>query len=133
VFSLIRKYQHVFQNGCSSYIVIVVQSLSHVHLFATLQTAAHQASLFFTISWSLLKLVSIESVMSSRLHHLVIPFSFCLPSFPASGSFLTSRLFVSCSQKYWSFSFSFHSLQECMRPKLLCILINTCYCLSFLI
>ena len=110
------------------YIVRVVQSLSHVHLFATLWTAAHQASLFFTISWSLLKLVSIESVMSS--HHLIIPFSFCLPSFPASGSFLTSRLFVSCSQKYWSFSFSLHSLQERMRPKLLCILINTYDCLS---
>ena len=110
------------------YIIRVVQSLSHVHLFATLRTAARQASLFFTISWSLLKLVSIESVMSS--HHLIIPFSFCLPSFPASGSFLTSRLFVSCSQKYWRFSFSLHSLQERMRPKLLCILINTCYCLS---
>ena len=40
--------------------VVVVQSLSHVQLFTTLWTAAHQASLSFTISWSLLKLVSYD-------------------------------------------------------------------------
>ena len=45
------------------YMFIVVQSLSHVQLFATLWTAARQASLSFGISWSLLKLMSIESVM----------------------------------------------------------------------
>ena len=44
--------------------VIVVQLLSHVLLFVTPWTAARQASLSFTISWSLLKLMSIESVMS---------------------------------------------------------------------
>ena len=43
----------------------IVQSLSHVRLFATPWTVAHQASLSFTISWSLLKLMSIESVMPS--------------------------------------------------------------------
>ena len=48
----------------------VVQSLSPVRLFATTWTAAHQASLSFTVSWSLLKLVSIESVMPSN--HLVL-------------------------------------------------------------
>ena len=41
-------------------IIAVVQSLSHVQLFVTPWTAAHQASLPFTISWSLLKLVSID-------------------------------------------------------------------------
>ena len=41
---------------------VAVQSLSHVWLFATPRTAAHQASLSFTISWSLLKLMSIESI-----------------------------------------------------------------------
>ena len=45
---------------------IVVQSLSHVWLFLISWTAAHQASLCFTISWSLLKLMSIESVMPSN-------------------------------------------------------------------
>ena len=46
--------------------IVVVQLLGHVQLFATLWTAARQASLSFTITWSLLKLVSIESVMLSN-------------------------------------------------------------------
>ena len=50
--------------------VVVVQLLSHVQLFATPQTAARQASLSFTIFQSLLKLMSIESVMPSN--HLVL-------------------------------------------------------------
>ena len=49
---------------------IVVQSLSHVWLFLISWTAAHQASLSFTISWSLLKLMSIGSVMPSN--HLIL-------------------------------------------------------------
>ena len=44
-------------------LVAVVQLLSHIQLFATPWTAAHQASLSFTIFWSLLKLMSIELVM----------------------------------------------------------------------
>ena len=55
-------------NACKA--VVVIQSLSHVWLFATPWTAAHQASLSFTISRSLLKLVSIESVMPSN--HLIL-------------------------------------------------------------
>ena len=64
-----------------------VQSLSRVWLFATPWTAACQASLFITNSWSLLKLMSIESVMPSN--HLILcrSFSSCLQSFPASVSF----------------------------------------------
>ena len=49
---------------------VVVQSLGHVRLFATPWTAAHQASLSFTISQSLLKLMSIELVMPSN--HLIL-------------------------------------------------------------
>ena len=49
---------------------IVVQSFSHLRLSVTPQTAAHQASLSFTISWSLLKLMSIELVMTSN--HLIL-------------------------------------------------------------
>ena len=73
----------------------VVQSLSHVGLFATPWVAARQASLSFTTSWSLLKLMSIESVMPSN--HLIL----CRPlqSFPASESFVAmSRLFASGGQ-----------------------------------
>ena len=64
-----------------------VQSLSHVRLFSTPWAAAPQASLSITNSRTLLKLMSIESVMPSN--HLILchPFSSHLPSFPASGSF----------------------------------------------
>ena len=69
-------------------ILVVVPSLSHVRLLVTPWTAAHQDSLSFTLSWSLLKLMSNESVMPSN--HLLLclsPISSCLQSFPASGSF----------------------------------------------
>ena len=63
-----------------------VQSVLCVRLFETQWTAACQASLSITNSWSLLKLMSFELVMTSILSS-VIPFS-CLQYFPASGSFL---------------------------------------------
>ena len=59
-------------------------------------TAAPQASLSFTISWSLLKLMSFESMVPSNnviLGHHVTPFCSCPQSFPASGSFPMSQLF----------------------------------------
>ena len=72
-----------------------VQSHSHGKLFATPGTAARQASLFFTISPNLLKLMSIESVMMSNhlihCHHL-------LQYFPASESFQISQFFSSGGQ-----------------------------------
>ena len=64
---------------------VAVQSLGRVCLFATLPTAAHQASLSFTIYQSLLKLTSFELTMPSN--HLIpslAPFSSCLQTFPAS-------------------------------------------------
>ena len=70
------------------------RSLSHVLLFATPWTAAHQASLSFTVSWSLLKLLPIESMMPSTIASSVTPFSSCPQSLPASGSFPTSWLFT---------------------------------------
>ena len=72
--------QYNAQTNC----LIVVPLLSHVQLFATPWTAAHKASLSFTISWSLLKLMFIES------NYLVL-FCSCLQFFPASGSFLMSQ------------------------------------------
>ena len=71
-----------------------VQSLSCVQLFPTPWTAAHQTSLSITNSQSLLKLMSIESMMPS-ISSSVIPFSSCLQSFPASGSFPLSQFFTS--------------------------------------
>ena len=74
-----------------------VQLLSHVKLFATPWTTGHQASLSLTISWSLLRFMSIGSVMPSN-HLSVIPFSSYPQSSPASGSFLMSWLFASGGQ-----------------------------------
>ena len=65
----------------------VVQLLSHGRLFVTPWTAACQASLSITNFWSLLRLMWIKSVMPSTISSSVIPFSSCLQSFPASGSF----------------------------------------------
>ena len=75
-----------------------VQSLSPVRLFATPWTAARQASLSITNSWSLLKLMSIESVMPSI--HLILchPLLFLLQSCSASVSFQVSQLFESGGQ-----------------------------------
>ena len=79
-------------------ISIVVQLLSRVQLFTTPGTAGWHASLSFTISWSLLKLMSTESVVPS--YHLisVVPFFSCLQSFAAPGSFPISQLFTSGGQ-----------------------------------
>ena len=75
-----------------------VQLLSPVWLFVTPRTEAHQASLSIANSQSLLKLMSIESVMPSNHLILCLPFFSCLKSFPASGSFQMSQLFPSSGQ-----------------------------------
>ena len=76
----------------------LVQLLSCVRLFATLWIAARQASLFITNSWSLPKLMSIESVMPSNYSISVIPISYHPQSFPAAVSFQMSQLFASGGQ-----------------------------------
>ena len=82
-----------------------VQSLSCVRLFATSWTAAHQAFLSFTISWSLLKLMSTESVMPSN--HLILCPLLLLPSiFPSIRVFSSDSTLHIRWPKYWSFSIS---------------------------
>ena len=71
---------------------------SYVQLFETPWTAACQASRPITNSRSLLKFISIESVMPSSHLILCCVFSSCLQSFPASGSFPMSRLFAAGGQ-----------------------------------
>ena len=89
-----------------------VQSLSHVWLFVTPWTAARQASLSITNSQSLLKLMSIESVMSSN--HLIL----CCPLVLLPSTFSSIRVFSNESvlriwwPKYWSFSFSISPSNE---------------------
>ena len=90
-------------------IELQLQLFSHyvVRLVLTTWTTAHQASLSFTISQSLLKFLSIESVVYiASMMLFVAPFSFCLQSFPASGYFPMSWLFASGAGKYCSFSIS---------------------------
>ena len=82
-------------------IVVVVELLSHVWLFATIQTAACQASLSFTISQSLLKLKSIVSMMSSNPLTLCHPILLLPSIFPNSSVHISSDLImISC--KYFS-------------------------------
>ena len=83
---------------------IVVQSLNRVWLFATLWTAAHQASLSFTLSQSLLKFMSIVSVMPSN-HLILCRPLLLLPSIFASIKVFSSELALPIRwPKYWSFS-----------------------------
>ena len=89
-----------------------VQLLSPIRFFATPQTAALQASLSITNSWSLLKLMSIESVMPSN--HLIL----CHPLLLLPSIFLSIRVFSNEPvlhirwPKYWSFSFSIRPSNE---------------------
>ena len=89
-----------------------VRSLSRVRLFATPWTAARQASLSFTSSWSLLKPMSIASVMPSN--HLIL----CRPLLLLPSIFPSIRVFSNESAlhvrwpKYWSFSFSISPSNE---------------------
>ena len=95
-----------FKCSLSCTIVVVVQSLSCVQLFATPWTAACQASLSFTISCSLLKFMSIESVMLSNyliLCHLLPILSSVFPSIRVFSSELALCI---TWPKYWSFSIS---------------------------
>ena len=97
-------WEHPFTDrggvNCNSFCVVFVQLLSHVWLFSTLWAAAHQASLSLTNSWSLLKLMSIESVMPSN--HLILCHPLLMPSV-----FLSIKIFSIESvlrirwPKYW--------------------------------
>ena len=93
-------------------VVAFVQLLSHVRLFVTPWTAAHQDSMSFTISQNLLKLMSIESMMTSN--HLI----FCHPFLLLHSIFHRNRAFSNESAlsirwpKYWSLSFSINSSKE---------------------
>ena len=86
--------------------LVVVQSLSRVHLFVTPWTAARQASLSFTISRSLFKLMSIELVMLSSHLILCCPLLLLPLVFPSIRVFSSELILCIRWPKYWSFSFS---------------------------
>ena len=86
--------------------LLIVQLLSHVQLFATPWTAARQASLSITNSWSLPKLMSIELVTPSN-HLIIYPPLLLQPSiFPSIRFFSNESVLHIRWPKYWSFSFS---------------------------
>ena len=95
-----------------AFILLVYQLLSRVQLFETPWTAAHQASLSFTNSQSLLKLMSTESVMLSN--HLILCRSLLLlPSvFPSIRVFSNESALHVRWPKYWSFSFNISPSNE---------------------
>ena len=89
-----------------------VQSLSRVQLFATPLTAACQASLSITNPRSLLKLMSIESVMTSSHLILYYPLLFLPSIFPSIRGFSNESVLCIRWPKYWSFSFSISPSNE---------------------
>ena len=90
----------------------VVQLLIHVQLFATPGTAAHQASLSFTISQSLFALMSVELVMPSN--HFILYRPLLLPPsiFPSVMVYSSESVLHIREPKYWSFSFSISPSNE---------------------
>ena len=90
-----------------------VQLLSHVQLFVTPWTAARQASLSITNSRSLLKLMSIELVMPSDHPILCSPLLLLISIFPSIRVFSNESVLGIRWPKYWSFSFSISSSNEC--------------------
>ena len=89
-----------------------VQSLSHVRLFVTPWIAAFQASLSITNSWSLSRLMSIESMMLSN--HLILchPLLLLPPIPPSVRVFSNESTLRMRWPKYWSFSFSISPINE---------------------
>ena len=92
--------------------ISLLQSFIRVWLFVTPWTAAYQASLSITNSWSPLKIMSIESVMPSN--HLILCCSLLLPSLiiPSIRVFSNESLLCIRWPKYWSFSFSISPSNE---------------------
>ena len=106
MFAVMKLFCHAC-DGISS-----VQSLSLVRLFATPWTAARQAFLSITNSWSLLKLKSIESVMAPN--HLILcrPLLLLPLIFPSIRVFAKESVLCIRWPKYWSFSFSIRPSNE---------------------
>ena len=97
-------------------LVDAVQSLSHVLFFATPWTAAQQASLSSNISWSLFKFSPLSRWFYLTILSSVTLFSFCLQSFPASGSFPMSQFFASGSQSIGASVLNFSFIWDTVIP-----------------
>ena len=104
-----RLQYNVVKTHCK---IVLLLLFSHVQLFVTPWTAACQASLSLITSWSLLKLMSIESVMPSN--HLILCHPLLLPSIlPSIRVFSSKSALCIRWPKYWSFSFSISLILWC--------------------
>ena len=108
---ILGKYWLVSEVSSPGFL-FVVQLLSHVQLFATPWTAACHASLSFTISQRLLKLMSIESVMPSNYLILCCPLLLLPSIFPSIRVFSNESVLHIRWPKYWSFSSSINPSNE---------------------
>ena len=104
-------FSHSFLRHLQTFHVAVVQSLSHGRLFVTTWTAARQGSLSSTVSWSLLKFMSIDSVMLSN--HLILCHPLLLPSIFSRIRVFSNESYLCIRwSKHWSFSFSISPSNE---------------------
>ena len=101
-----RHLSRISLKNFVSSVLVVAQSLSCVWLFVTPSTTACQSSLPFTISWALLRLMSLESMMPSN--HLILHcyLLLVLSIFLSTGGFSSESALWIRWLKYWSFSFS---------------------------
>ena len=97
---------------CRRKFTVVIQLHSRVRLFATPWTAARQASLSFTISQRLLKLMSVESMMPSNYLILCCPLLLLSSVFPSIRVFSSELALHVRKTKYWSVSFSIRPANE---------------------
>ena len=97
---------------CSYFLFCCCYWLSHIWLFLTPWTAAHQASLSFTVTWSLLKLMSIELVMPSNCLIHSCPVLFLPSIFPSIRVFSNESALHIRWSKYWSFNFTISPSNE---------------------
>ena len=102
----------IYIKNTPQFLAYSVQSLSHVQLFATPWTVAHQASLSITNSWSPPKLMSIESVMPSNHLNLCRPLLLLSSIFPSIRVFSNESVLRIRQPKYWSFSFNISPSNE---------------------
>ena len=107
-----NQLENLPQPSPAIFIVVVVQSLSRVQFFATPWAAARQAFLSFTISRSLLKLMSIESMMPSNYLVLCHPLLLLPSIFPSIRVFSNELALLIRWPKYWSFSFIINPSNE---------------------
>ena len=109
---MLSPLRHFSKIRFSSVQFTSVQLFSYVRLFATTRTAARQDSLSITNSPSLLKHMSVESVMPSN--HLILchPLLLLPSTFPSIRVFSNESVLCITWPKYWSFSFNINSSNE---------------------